>query len=260
MSQPTLARTFKFVGGPSRKRRRCVAPTARKAAPTSHQSNHVTKPAGQPRKKSIQPSAAAPDEVTECATQEQNDGGIAHRAASSNGEATGLLIPQETTHDNLEGPQTTVSSSTDAVLDSLLEWTASADLSMIPEGLESVLEFEDTLPLFNSPLSYLPHTSIQTAASIEPPDFAQYSSEEDSQEGTCPPLPAAVPFESFANTAGYPERERRSGLGYCVAATDYTDDKLDTLLAQCEISAVFLEFQRQIPSRTKSHMQLTYTL
>lgn len=183
-----------------------------------------------------QPSSAAPTQAGEIPVHEHNGSGVAHNAASSNDEAIHSTTPPDVSDGNPANCLGSMSSNTDAVLEPLLEWAVSADLSMIPESLEALLEFENTLPSFSHPTSNFPYTSTLTAASVGAPGpgTLQDSSEEQSQEDIRHPLPAAGLFEGSAHTDGHNVGETRFGFGNETPAVDIIDDKLDTLFAQCK--------------------------
>lgn len=233
MSQPTFARTFKFVGGPSRKRRRCVAPVDKAPVSTSRKSSHVEKLENQHSQKASRTNAVVPAQVDDVPAQEHNDNGGAHTAAPRTDAVTHSATPQATSGGDSENSQATMLSTTDVVLDSLLEWAASADLTMIPEGLESVLDFGNTLPPLNDPAPNLPYASISTLTGVAAPAIPQDESEDYCQQDFDHPLPAAIPFTESSDTTGHNAvRETAPGLGNYMPAVEYIDDKLDTLFAQ----------------------------
>ncbi|KAF2096212.1 hypothetical protein NA57DRAFT_78980 [Rhizodiscina lignyota] len=168
MSQPKLPRTFKFVGGPSRKRRRCAPSTTRHAESTSPQPMSVVKAAAATNdmRRLMQLVSTVHTESHASSSPEGNDGCAAPSAAFQNEDVTTTRTPIATsfTDEPQIMPTTVVHPPTD-ILESLLDWPASTGLTMATDALGPALDFNDPLPLFGAPFHLttsptLGHTSM----------------------------------------------------------------------------------------------------
>lgn len=235
MSQPKVVRTFKFVGGPSRKRRRCAPPADREAGSTLAKSGPVAKRGGTQRTpktdQTILPVAAKIDEIP---PSESNESGIVQNAASTNDEVSYLAGPPNTTGDSSDESLATIPPSSNGALDSLLEWAASVDLSMIPEGLDSVLEFENTLPLFSHPSSHMPYASDTAAAGIAASELSLDVPRVDCPRELSPPVPGAISPDDSSDVDEYATGRIGAELGHYMPAVE---PQLDMLFAQCKTRA-----------------------
>lgn len=227
MSQPKVVQTFKFVGGPSRKRRRC--------APTSAKPGPAAKLGGTQRMQRVdQPTPSTAAEINEVLPPECDQGGIAQNDASSIDEVAYSTMPPDTTGDNSDESLATIPPSSNGALDSLLEWAASVDLSMIPEGLDSVLEFENTLPLFSHPSSHMPYASDTAAAGIAASGFPVDGPRVDCQRHLSLPAPGAISPEDSSEVGDYDIGGYGAELGHYVPAVE---PQPDMLFAQCKTRA-----------------------
>lgn len=235
MSQPKVVRTFKFVGGPSRKRRRCAPPADREAVSTSAKSGPVTKRGVTQRtQRTDQPILPVAAKIDEILPSESNESGIVQNTASSNGEVTYSTVPPNITGDSSDESLASMPPNTNGALDSLLEWAASVDLSMIPEGLDSVLEFENTLPLFSHPSSHMPYASDTAAAGIAASGFSLDVPRVDCPRELSPPAPGVTSPDDSSDVDEYDTGGIGTELGHYMPAVE---PQLDMLFAQCKTRA-----------------------
>lgn len=248
MSQPKVARTFKFVGGPSRKRRRCAPPADREAVSTSAKAGPVAKRGGTQRtQRTDQPVPPVAAKIDEIPPPECNESGIAQNAASTNDEITYSTMPPNTTGDSSDGSLATIPPNSNGALDSLLEWAASVDLSMIPEGLDSVLEFENTLPLFSHPSSHMPSGTDAAAAGITASGYYLNGPIVDCPRDLSSPAPGAISPEDSSDVGEYDTGGNGAELGHYMPAVE---PQLDMLFAQCKTSVnVPIHCYRRVPSK-----------
>lgn len=177
------------------------------------------------------PAAAKIDEIP---PPESNQSEVAQKAASGNDENAYSVGPPNITSDGSDESLATLPPASNGALDSLLEWAASVDLSMIPEGLDSVLEFENTLPLFSHPSSHMPYASDTAAAGIAASGFSLDGPRVDCQRDPSPPAAGAISPEDSSDVGEYDTGGFGAELGYYMPAVE---PQLDMLFAQCKTRA-----------------------
>ncbi|KAI1771445.1 fungal-specific transcription factor domain-containing protein [Hypoxylon cercidicola] len=198
MSQPSFPRTFTFVGGPSRKRRREAAPLTCEANRTPQQPTHAARAVATTKdgKRNSQTTSAILATSETGLRREGNDNGVAPSLATINDQAslsTGSVTPP--THNSPDDSQLDPPGG----LESLQEWQLPSPPSMVPEGLESALEFDNAFYLSSHyfHMSSLSSLSFPNAAA---PESITGSSEESFREeenvSSLEDLPSEGPFDS----------------------------------------------------------------
>lgn len=214
MSQPSFPRTFTFVGGPSRKRRREAAPnhTTRAVSTTKH------------GKRNDQTTSVILTGSDIGLRREDNDNEVTsgivisndHAASPSSSETPPAYnSPDDSQPHPLGG------------LESLQGWQLPSPTPVIPEGLESTFEFGNAFHL-SSHQFHMPSLPLLSFPDVTVPESSMGSSEESFQEEENLPSLDDAPLEGPLDLVEDISRIRPIVINI--------NDKFLKIFAQCKIS------------------------
>jgi len=228
MSQPKHPRKFKFVGGPSRKRRRCANPSAGDDESTS--TNNV--------QKMMQPVFAVQNTANNPSNPEGNDGYAAPDAASGNVDAATTTRPSVTSLINEPSvPPTAL----------LQDRSTFIGQQMATDALEAALSYDDPFNLSGARFHLATSTNIDLDNDAAF-DISLSSPEDCVSVGHRPPVTDDLPWEGSSDSTEDILRETGPELEDHVSISGDISDTLYGLFAQCK-TALARELEEAFDAR-----------
>lgn len=258
MPEPKFPRKFKFVGGPSRKRRRLAPPAAGETRSTlPHPTSVVTAATvTNDTQRFMLPISTLHAGSSVHSSPDGNDGYVGPGTAPSDEDAvTTTTQPVVTSFANEHQvlPATVLPQATE-VFESLLGWPASSDLSMATGVLGSAVEFNDPFSLFGAPFN------LATSPGIGLTNGAAHESPLDSSREYLPRNqgPSAMSPEGFPKSTEHISGETDPELGDRRSIPRSIGDNIHRLFAQCksEDALVPLEGESEVRA-TDAARQMT---